>query len=443
MPPQSEPTGRTTTTDTNNANANDADANVNTEYRYLTPKSIQALKDFQYNGVDHSLLYKHVLSPLAGFLVDHATPSTIAPNTITLFGFSFMIAVFLIMNHYCPTLDHCSVDNHVPEYIFLLNGMALLIYQTLDNMDGKQARKTGSSSPLGLFFDHGLDACNVIIGTINTLCVFAIKPDDWFCIFTFTFCTMLPFYVSTWEEYYTHKLVLPVINGASEGVFLSAAFSFVSWWWGQEIWQGTAVYDAMVDYVPFTSSILEWMPVPVPADGIQNLTLLSILFVICTMQEIGIKIFFVVKNHGFKTIINLAPIIVLVVMSCLIVKSNPDIFLHNQRICLALVGLIFVEMTTALMIDHMTRRKYDSFRNTLCPLFFLFSLVVMAEDWGVSEKQLQLYLMVYLSGLSSFLMVKTKRVITEVCSALGIWCFDIVTPHPNRIVVPVADKKKQ
>ena len=32
----------------------------------------------------------------------------------------------------------------------MLAGICLITYQTLDNMDGKQARKTGSSSPLGM-----------------------------------------------------------------------------------------------------------------------------------------------------------------------------------------------------------------------------------------------------------------------------------------------------
>ena len=32
----------------------------------------------------------------------------------------------------------------------------LFIYQSLDAIDGKQARRTGSSSPLGEVFDHGV-----------------------------------------------------------------------------------------------------------------------------------------------------------------------------------------------------------------------------------------------------------------------------------------------
>ena len=33
----------------------------------------------------------------------------------------------------------------------------------MDNMDGKQARKTKTSSPLGMIFDHGLDAVNIFV----------------------------------------------------------------------------------------------------------------------------------------------------------------------------------------------------------------------------------------------------------------------------------------
>lgn len=37
----------------------------------------------------------------------------------------------------------------------------------LDNLDGRQARRTGSSSPLGLMFDHGCDALTTFIFTLG------------------------------------------------------------------------------------------------------------------------------------------------------------------------------------------------------------------------------------------------------------------------------------
>jgi len=33
----------------------------------------------------------------------------------------------------------------------------------LDNIDGKQARRTGTSSPLGMMFDHGCDALTTFL----------------------------------------------------------------------------------------------------------------------------------------------------------------------------------------------------------------------------------------------------------------------------------------
>lgn len=46
------------------------------------------------------------------------------------------------MNISCQTFNY-----------FSLNGMILM--QTFDAVDGKQARRTNSSSPLGELFDHG------------------------------------------------------------------------------------------------------------------------------------------------------------------------------------------------------------------------------------------------------------------------------------------------
>jgi len=58
---------------------------------------------------------------------------------------------------YCPTFSE-----PIPRWVFLLNGILLFAYQTLDNMDGKQARNTKSSSPLGELFDHGVDALGML-----------------------------------------------------------------------------------------------------------------------------------------------------------------------------------------------------------------------------------------------------------------------------------------
>ena len=41
--------------------------------------------------------------------------------------------------------------------------LVLFIYQSLDAIDGKQARRTGTNNPLGEFFDHGCDAVSNLL----------------------------------------------------------------------------------------------------------------------------------------------------------------------------------------------------------------------------------------------------------------------------------------
>lgn len=45
-----------------------------------------------------------------------------------------------------------------PQWSFLLCATGLFVYQSLDAIDGKQARRTDSSTPLGELFDHGCDS---------------------------------------------------------------------------------------------------------------------------------------------------------------------------------------------------------------------------------------------------------------------------------------------
>jgi len=62
--------------------------------------------------------------------------------------------------------------NHFDLIIPLSCALAMWIYSTCDNVDGKQARRTGSSSPLGELFDHGCDAldCSVIFSSFTLTC---------------------------------------------------------------------------------------------------------------------------------------------------------------------------------------------------------------------------------------------------------------------------------
>lgn len=62
-----------------------------------------------------------------------------------------------------------AVSFQAPLWAYLLCAVGLFIYQSLDAIDGKQARRTNSSSPLGELFDHGCDSLST--GRFPHVCV--------------------------------------------------------------------------------------------------------------------------------------------------------------------------------------------------------------------------------------------------------------------------------
>lgn len=100
--------------------------------------------------------YTHVddlLTPFWNWAVT-LLPMWMAPNLVTFIGLAGTCFASLLVTSYSPGLD----GDNVPAWCSLLFAVALFLYQTLDAIDGKQARRTNSSSPLGQLFDHGCDA---------------------------------------------------------------------------------------------------------------------------------------------------------------------------------------------------------------------------------------------------------------------------------------------
>lgn len=79
-------------------------------------------------------------------------PIWMAPNLVTFLGLIGAGLASLLVTGYSPRLD-----GQVPRWCSAVFALALFVYQTLDAIDGKQARRTNSSSPLGQMFDHGCD----------------------------------------------------------------------------------------------------------------------------------------------------------------------------------------------------------------------------------------------------------------------------------------------
>ena len=73
---------------------------------------------------------------------------------ITLIGFLCTVVPFVLIF----SLYGTDFEGPVPAWWCYMGAVLYFIYRMLDEMDGKQARKTGNSSPVGLMFDHGCDS---------------------------------------------------------------------------------------------------------------------------------------------------------------------------------------------------------------------------------------------------------------------------------------------
>ena len=180
---------------------------------YIKNEYYENIQTYKYKGADLSLTYKYFISPLCEYIITYIPPS-IAPNTITTIGF-FLNIFYFILTTYKTGLKG---SNEIPSYICYISALSYFLYNILDNCDGKQARKTNSSSPLGLLIDHGTDACTTFFVVLGFGSIIGIDHILFYGMLYLM--TSSAFYLSTWEEYIIGELILPIFNGVSDGMVI-------------------------------------------------------------------------------------------------------------------------------------------------------------------------------------------------------------------------------
>jgi ethanolaminephosphotransferase len=142
----------------------------------------------------------------------------LAPNMVTFLGFLHCGISYCATWYYSPNFDRT-----VPDWVIFLSGYAVIAYYTLDCMDGKQARRTGQSSPLGQLFDHGFD-CISNLCHISTQAGFLSVGGTWW-FFALQGSIFFAFFMAQWEEYYTGELPHAMGNFGVTGACLRARLS--------------------------------------------------------------------------------------------------------------------------------------------------------------------------------------------------------------------------
>ncbi|KAH7339316.1 hypothetical protein B0J17DRAFT_654717 [Rhizoctonia solani] len=186
---------------------------------YLSREALDNLRFYRYSAVDKS--------PLTKYGWDHAAtyfPTWMAPNLITLSDYHFVA---------CIALYQTDLETPGPTWLYLSFALGLFLYQTLIvDVDGRQARKTGTSSALGglvqvasLGLGHSVNgAFYVLIGCV-------------------------PMWLGT--------LYLGYINGPTEGILIAIGVHLISAFFGPRIWHTTVDLSGLISWISRPVTLIE------------------------------------------------------------------------------------------------------------------------------------------------------------------------------------------
>lgn len=118
---------------------------------FFTPNEKENLEKWNYQVIDNSISTK-LLTAFWNWAVT-LIPEDVAPNILSLAGL-----LCILQSYYLTYLCGASY----PGITTLLSAVLLFAYQTLDAIDGKHARITLNSSPIGELFDHACDNIGIV-----------------------------------------------------------------------------------------------------------------------------------------------------------------------------------------------------------------------------------------------------------------------------------------
>ncbi|EFW18544.1 hypothetical protein D8B26_005310 [Coccidioides posadasii str. Silveira] len=396
---------------------------------YIRQWDLEALRQYKYSGVDRSLVSRYIMKPFYTHVVIKCFPMSMAPNLITLTGFSFVVINFLTLLWYNPGLD-----TDCPPWVYLSWAVGLFLYQTFDAVDGTQARRTRQSGPLGELFDHGVDACNTALEVL--MFAGALNLGQTWATVLALFGSALTFYVQTWDEYYTQVLTLGIISGPVEGILtLCLVYIFTAVKAGGSFWHqpmmptmGVPQIALIPDHIynlPFTSWYLIY-------GGFLLLfsTVMSIMNVIDVRRKRG--------QSTLQPLLGLLPVAAAWTLITSYLHLNPIILNHHLVPFSLFVGIINAYSVGRMIIAHLVKTEFPYQNVLLFPLLFaVFDSAAPKMGWpwpgylGDSTNQVAFVfgcLGLALGVYGSFVY----DVITTICDYLDIWCLTIKHPfNPN------------
>lgn len=379
---------------------------------YIPQAALENLARYRYSCVDASPFSRLVMQPYWNLMI-RFVPLSIAPNMLTLIGFAAVIANFLTVLYFCPTLD-CG---DAPAWVFLSCAVGLQWYSLLDNLDGRQARRTANSSPLGELFDHGCDCLAVPIGalTASGIARFGSGVTSVVQLLVMTGA----FWFATWEEYHTGSLYLGVFNGPTEGIQIVAGLYLLTYFMGAGIWR----WDAASALGLPEGSLFGWDLSTVTAISCAAPMVVTIVFNIkSVVDKLRAE-----KRSPTSALLHAGTFAIFATCTLSWFLVATDAWEAWPHLFHMAVGLCFGELTSRLILAHVTMQEFAMVQR---PLYLLLATVVncvvgefvtAAPFLGSHTQSAAVLLVVELALFAHYFV----SICTEICDFLGIFALRI------------------
>lgn len=344
-------------------------------FRYLTSDHLQGFNKYKYNCKETSPLAVYVILPTWNALVK-LLPMWLAPNLMTFVGWIMLMVNFWLLAYYdwdynTSTSDRDLNRQPIPASLWVFCGVTHILAYMLDGMDGKQARRTGSSTPLGELFDHGCDSWSAILVPLGLMSALG-RGSEWGgsphvavvpCI-----TTVAGFYMCHWEKYITGCLYIPWIYDIMQlgcGAAYIATGVFGVQLWHFYLFPGWTFCMGMrwILMLGFVFSI------PMTLYNIYQYHHQKSISVDGQIQGSGSP---PPSGQRLSLTTFLAPWLPFLVFTCLYLVwaqfSPTDIVEREPRIFLFSMGVLFSNIACRLIISQMTSQPAELFNFLLIPL---------------------------------------------------------------------------
>ncbi|KAK3825178.1 MAG: Choline/ethanolaminephosphotransferase [Benniella sp.] len=344
-----------------------------------------------------------------------------APNSITGLGFLCVVFNLLTMFYFAPDMTAVC-----PSWAYFSFAIGLFVYQSMDAIDGKQARRTGTSGPLGELFDHGCDALNTTLEVILAANALQLGQSWWSVLSHLV--TLGNFYLSTWEEYHTGTLYLSAFSGPVEGIIIIVLLYLITAFAGAQLWLQTirSILGLAPGVLPFIPDMqLNHFFIAFGAVGLGGNILTAFQHVVKARRD--------KKQSVGPALAGLVPFVGMSLVAYSWLNASPYIITEHLVPWMLYVGLSFGYTVGLMITAHVTHQPFPLFNISFLPLIFgavNANLPALGVDRIFGHHQENIYLWSCLAFSAAAYAHFAVNVVNDICDYFDIWCFTI--KHPKK-----------